>query len=111
MKVYVAGPMMGRDKMNEPAFREAAKELKKLGHDPVVPHDIPPWKHEDDCPPGYSSNDGHSSSCYLKADFLELLTCDAIYLLKDWYNSKGATCEYQLAMMVSLHILFEEEEA
>lgn len=42
-------------------------------------------------------------------DLHSLALCDAIYMLKDWKDSNGATVEYYFAKACGKDIIFEEE--
>ena len=76
-------------------FSNAEEYLGKLGFDVVNPStvdsDIIPY------------ND------LLWADLRILMSCDAIYMLDNWKNSKGAKAEYYFADAIGLDILFENE--
>ena len=76
-------------------FSNAEEYLEKLGFDVVNPStvdsDIIPY------------ND------LLWADLRILMSCDAIYMLDNWKNSKGAKAEYYFADAIGLEILFENE--
>lgn len=98
--------MHGKPELNEPAFRQMQQALVNAGHEPVVPHDILPNKHEGSCPDGYSYNNGHSSPCYLRADLRVLVDCDAVSLLHGWSFSVGAVFEEQVAQMIGLKIFY-----
>lgn len=43
-------------------------------------------------------------------DMHHLALCDAIYLLKDWRDSPGATAEYYYAKACGKEIIMEEEQ-
>lgn len=45
---------------------------------------------------------------FMAKDLKELLTCDGIYMLKNWGDSRGARCEYMLAKELDLVIIFEQ---
>lgn len=45
---------------------------------------------------------------YMKEDLKELLSCDAIYMLKDWYKSKGATIEWEIAKQLGMEVIYQE---
>jgi len=42
-------------------------------------------------------------------DISALLECEAIYMVKDWGQSKGARLEYAIAKELGLYILFDGE--
>ena len=37
--------------------------------------------------------------CYMIADIHQLLKCDAIYMMDNWHNSKGARLELAIALL------------
>ena len=38
-----------------------------------------------------------------------LLTCDTLYCLPDWKESRGATLEHQIAQSLGMHIIYQKE--
>ena len=42
-------------------------------------------------------------------DMGAIARCDAIYMLKDWRDSPGATAEYYFAKAIGIKILYEDE--
>lgn len=44
----------------------------------------------------------------MKGCLLQLLDCDAIYMLSDWEQSPGAILEYEVAKQCGLRIIKEE---
>lgn len=96
-KIYVAGPMRGKPELNFPAFNAAAEGLREIGWDVVNPVDINPdpkaeWR---DC---------------MNKDIVELVHCDAIYMLVGWENSKGASLEHHIAVELGLDLYYEEDD-
>jgi Domain of unknown function (DUF4406) len=109
MRVYISGPIDGKPDQNEVAFRQAEKVLKKFGYYTLVPHDIPAFQHRngEDCPPGYSKGEGHSSACWIRGDLAAMLeSCDAIYLIEGWEMSRGAVLEFQVATLCGFQIFY-----
>lgn len=107
MKVYVSGPISGYEEANLPAFRLAADFIALSGHKAVVPHDIWAWDHGDTkCPKAYTEGPEHSAACYLRGDLLELLQCDAIYMIGGWQASVGAMLEHQVAAFTGLAMYY-----
>lgn len=45
---------------------------------------------------------------YMADDIKELLKCNAIYLLRNWGDSRGARCEYAIAKELGMLIMFEK---
>jgi Domain of unknown function (DUF4406) len=106
MKIYVAGPIKGKPDRNLPAFQAAAEYLKMLGHTPIIPHDILAYPHDGQCSPGYDRADGHESTCYLRADLLVLLRCQAAYFIPGWKLSRGASLEYKVSLECGIQQYF-----
>ncbi len=92
MRIYVAGPMTGFPQLNFPAFHAAAAELRAQGHHVENPAEInaDPAAQWLDC---------------MRADIARLATCDAVYLLPGWQNSRGARIEQSLAAGLGLGLL------
>ena len=92
-KVYIAGAMSGHEEFNFPAFNRAEEILRGVcGYkhviNPAKLHSTTdlPWEE------------------FLKRDLLELITCDAIFLLKGWEKSRGATLEAFVAYTLGLRL-------
>jgi Domain of unknown function (DUF4406) len=96
MKIYIAGPMTGHPEWNFPAFTRAAHTLRALGYEVASPHEL--FTHTD-----------RPWAFYMKAALITMLTCDAIFMLDGWENSRGASIEQQLASELDYHTLFENE--
>ena len=101
---YIAGPMRGKDRLNEPAFRAAASHVTRLGYRPVIPHDITVGEHQGACPEGYDAAEGseHSGWCYLRSDITVMASCDAVVMLPGWTDSKGASIEHEIATRLEI---------
>jgi len=113
VKVYIAGPIVGRHNGNAAAFNAAVEHLRSLGHYPVNPHDVPPREHDGNCPPGPAAGqtaDGqdapHTAPCYMRTDIQALLRCDGIYMLYGWEQSSGARTEFEVARAAGLHLMY-----
>jgi hypothetical protein len=92
-KVYIAGPMSGYEEFNFPAFNRAEELLREsYGYKYVInpaklhPTTDLPWIE------------------FLKQDLRELITCDAVFLLKGWEKSRGATLEAFVAYILGLRL-------
>lgn len=93
MKIYIAGKITGlvyEDALR--AFAEAEAELERLGHVAVNPMKI-------ETAPDLDWAE------YMKRDIPHLLACDAIYLLPNWKESKGARLEKHIAEELGMLIL------
>lgn len=81
MYFYIAGKVNGLDNYKE-YFDEAEGELCKFGHVCMNPSVLPegfPWE-------------AYMPICYAMID-----CCDAVFMLKNWKDSKGAKLEHEYA--------------
>ena len=97
MKVYIAGAITN-DPDYKIKFDRAERLLRSEGHDVVNPaKNKPPegkeWTYRD----------------YINAGFKQLMTCNAIYLIKGWTQSNGAYLERMYAWLVGMQILYQEK--
>ncbi|MBD5437703.1 MAG: DUF4406 domain-containing protein [Treponema sp.] len=97
MKIYVAGKITGLSRREvEGKFRATAETLRNEGHDVFIPSVLPMYDsvpHED-----------YMHVCYAMIDI-----CDAVYMMTDWQQSKGARMELQYAADWRKEILYEDE--
>ena len=93
-RIYLAGPMTGIPEFNYPAFHAEAARLRALGYHVENPAENPD--------PACKSWAG-----YMRMALAQLVTCDAIYLLKGWENSKGARIERALATELNIQLQYE----
>ena len=93
-RIYISGPMTGvvdcRGK-----FDFAENRLVEKGYKVINPAYV------DDVMPNAEYEE------YMEVDMLLLSTCDAIYMLKGWENSRGANREYGYALAKGMEIMFE----
>lgn len=99
MKWYISGKISGLPTDQVTAkFRQAERQIRAFGHEPVNP-----------------INNGLGSEAswneHLVADVALLLECDAIYLLKDWGDSRGSRIEANIAEECGLQIVHQPEYA
>lgn len=104
--IYIAGPMRGHDDLNFPAFDRAADRLEAEGWRVVNPADLDRQAGIaiSDCPPGEWTGFIRPIA---RRDLDALVVCDAIYMLRGWENSKGATAEHAVAKWLELGIYYE----
>jgi len=96
MKVYISGPITGKDpKQAEKDFKEAEKYLKDCGHETFNPYELS--KH---LPEWFSYSD------YIDIDLILLRKCDGLFVIGSKYNnSPGASAEIALAKCLNMPIL------
>lgn len=93
MKIYIAGKITGEPNYKE-KFDIAATSLEAQGHIVLNPAELP---------------EGMLPADYMRICFAMIDTADAIYLLKGWYSSSGASIERNYAMYIGKSILTEGE--
>lgn len=95
-KIYISGKVSGLDAAVVRAkFRRAETELSKAGWNVVNPMKI-----------DQSDHDGSWANCMIR-DLQALSPCDAIYMLGDWFESRGAKIELEFAYAMGKMIFFE----
>lgn len=94
MKVYISGPMTGKPDYNRAAFLSAAEELTEDGC--IAVHTD--WM-----------IDQLSEQEYMLIALQMLLSCDAIYLLKDWDTCPISQLEHSVARACGLALIYVEE--
>lgn len=88
MRIYISGPITGRDRnVTVEAFSNAEAMLIKRGH--IV---VNPLRIAEQLPEGSDWKD------YMAADLPALFGCDAIYQLDGWRGSNGCKLENQAAI-------------
>jgi hypothetical protein len=97
MRIYVSGPIKGKEHGNREAFQVAAVRIRALGHEPITPFGV-----EDEDP----QDDAGCAQC-MRCDLRAELECDAIYLLEEWESSSGARVEFMVAQACGLLIIYE----
>lgn len=78
MIIYIAVKMTGLPNKGKEYFNEVELQLKNKGHIVLNPASLP---------------DGLHSASYMQICTSMIDACDAIYLLKNWRESKGAKLE------------------
>lgn len=93
-KIYVAGKVTGMEEEAKELFALAIIRLLAAGKQPVNPMRL---NHD---------HDGKWES-YMKVCIPALCNCDAIYMLPNWQESKGANIEHSLAEKLGMTIYYE----
>lgn len=113
--IYIAGPMRGKPHFNFAAFDAARDKLSSEGWNVISPADID-REHGFDAltlPKSHDWNDCASigiaqEECFDR-DIAAIRKSDAVYMLKGWQGSKGATAEHACAVWLGLEVIYEEE--
>lgn len=98
MRVYISGPMKSKPDLNKPAFAYAEKMLTELGYETINPHNLSPVRRTGE------SEEDYYERC-MDIDLAALQSCDRIYFLAGWMQSKGAVREFECAMELGLKVL------
>lgn len=99
MKIYISIPISNRDLATQKAkAEEIAGKLRNLGHEPVNPFDTP------EAPQGLSEKEQYAY--YMGEDLKRLLMCDAVYMCKHWYNSRGCLTEEFVAKTYGIKVYY-----
>ena len=105
--IYVAGKYSGKNfeeiSKNIISAKKAAIELLKNGWAVITPH-LNTCHFE-----LYEKYIGYTHKDWLKMDVVMLERCDAIFMLKNWKDSKGAKIELDFAREHEIKIYFENE--
>lgn len=105
MKIYIAGPMTGREQWNFPAFFEAEAQLLALGYDVVNPaHNDGATLEAALASAGSAEKPNHTWGWYMRRDLPHVMGCDAICLLEGWRESRGALLEVHVAEALGMPV-------
>lgn len=96
-RVYIAGKITGLSEEEViQRFSAAKQRLIEQGYIPVSPLDLP---HEHD----------RKWKSYMKEDLAAMKTCDEVYLLSNWRESRGARIEQWLATRNGKSLIYEHQ--
>lgn len=108
--IYIAGPMRGYPRYNFDAFFNAERLVSQMGFIPINParidmeHGFDPTTPEDRLTPAMMAE-------FIARDVDAILNkADAIYMMKGWEMSRGATAEYHLARWKGIEAFYEEPQ-
>lgn len=94
--VYISGKMTGVEDYNKPKFDRAKALLESKGYEVLSPADL-------------GAEESFEWHDYMRVDIALLAMRDAIYLLDDWRDSKGARAELDVARALKLEIGFQDK--
>lgn len=105
-KIFISGPMTGYPSWNYPKFDMIEEMLRSWGYDSVNPANIGkkfgPEKVDSD-PELYKKMEAEIQAAER--------TCDVIFLLRGWEESKGVRLELKTALELNLPILVEGDRS
>lgn len=115
-RIYIAGPMTGRELFNWPWFEHTARVMRRMGWDVVTPTEI-----DEECGMVVASRTPHGKIIdvqttdlfdyeeILQRDFAAVRTCTHILLHPEWHKSSGARRELHVALGLGLTpVLYKE---
>lgn len=95
MKIYISGKITGNPKYKK-QFAEAEFELKARGYETVNPARLCDFMRE-----------STTYSEYMRICFLLVEMCDAMFMIGDWRESKGAKAEFNFARALGKKVYAE----
>lgn len=84
MRLYVIGPVTGREDLNREAFEDAREMLEQAGYDVTIPHDI------------ILPDASHERAMQMSIGWIATAR-GGVAMLDDWDDSPGARLEYSVA--------------
>lgn len=101
-RIYIAGKITGLDWYEAFAMFDVAEaDLRARGFEPLNPMK----KNGLD-----GDGEDHPWAEYMKRDIPILLSCDAIYLLSNWRDSKGALLEHHIASELGMDVFWQSDK-
>lgn len=102
-RIYIAGPMTGKPDLNRVEFDKAEDFIDESSECDSIsfnPHQIGRMLGWDEQTP---------IKAIASTLLPDLASCDAIYMLRGWQDSKGATAEHAVAKWIGLEIIYQGE--
>jgi hypothetical protein len=97
MRIYISGKISGLDyEVAKGYFDLVEEKLRTAGHVPINPCNIVP------------PNPNPDWKAYMVADIEALMNCDAIIMLENWRDSKGAKIEHAIAEHLGLSVYYSQ---
>lgn len=97
MKIYISGAITGVSPLDaKNNFESAAIILRDMGHEPINPMEI-----------GLDESGDHTWAEYMLADMPFVFEADAIFMLENWQQSKGARIERYIFEVMEKPIFYQ----
>jgi len=95
-KIYISGPIEGKEGRNAFSFDHAVKVLTAMGYKTISPLDN-------------FNGMGHNKkrSENFELDYKSIVACDAVYLLRGYHRSPGCQDEIRAALNCAKPIFYE----
>lgn len=93
-KIYISGKITGMPEEEAFALFEKAENKLKNGWIPVNPMKL-------------AHNHDRTWENFMKIDLIHMLQCDAVYMLPNWKESRGANIEHDLALQLRMPVIYE----
>jgi hypothetical protein len=97
VKLFLSGPMTGKQGFNYEEFAKVTSYLRSLGHEVFSPHETA------------NGETHYARELYMWQALMGLLSCEALVQLPGWEESRGATTEYRVAVETGMDIYSLEE--
>lgn len=109
LRVFISGPISGKDKLNRPAFEHEERLLKEAGYKTFSPFNIaaPPMEvHKEWCQLPFEEHSKLEWQYYMRVCIGQIPLCDEMRMLPHWQNSHGSRLEHQIARELGLKITY-----
>ena len=94
MKIYIAGPITGREEAARKQFADTAMQIREAFPDIDI---VNPFELDHDHDKDWES--------YMSVCIKELMTCNTLYLLPGWTDSPGARIEVMIASRMGMDLI------
>lgn len=96
-RCYISGKITGLPESEVlETFKAAAQKVCDLGFVPINPCEL-------------THQHNQTWEEFMREDIKELMSCEAIYMLRGWQKSPGAKIEYSLAKDLKFEVIHEAE--
>lgn len=100
MRIYISIPITGHDPEEQKVKADRfAKSIYAIGHDPVIPFDVPP--------PTAPLSVEDTYAYYMACNIAELLLSDAVYFSRGWEQTIGCRLIHAAAEIYGIKIYYK----